>query len=125
MRADVWRADSRWCCDQWDRLGNLPAPRGSGSMLYVGSGAEDPTRDSSGDRLLYIGGIGNDGYAANDVFITADGARSWASMTTAPWAPRWNLNGEVTRDGIIIIAGGITNMPSAPNGLKDLNDVRH
>jgi len=42
-------------------------------------------------------------------------------MPQAPWGPRWNQNAEITKDGLIVMAGGIWNMVGG--GLKDRNDV--
>ena len=52
-RADVWRSVREQCCSDWDRLSDLPAPRGAGAMLFL-SGAGS-LADNSQDRLLYFG----------------------------------------------------------------------
>ena len=91
IRGDVWRSPSGDCCGFWERQGNLPAPRASGFLLFLGGGA---TTSNAQDRLLYLGGVSTTG-AANDVYLTVDGGYNWVTLVQAPWKPRWNQNAEV------------------------------
>ena len=118
-RGDVWRSDVGQCCDQWERMGTLPAPRGAGSLLFLGGSAT--ASNNAQDRLVYLGGISSDVSATNDVYLTIDSGATWVTMVQAPWTPRWNHNAELTKDGVIVLAGGISNQVLLGQ-LKDLND---
>ena len=119
IRSDVWRSQRDDCCVYWELQGYLPAPRGSGALLYMGGAAN--VNNNQADQLLYMGGISEGVGASNEVYITVDSGVTWATMLQAPWSPRWNHNAELTRDKLIVLAGGIFNQRSG--GLKDLNDV--
>ena len=92
IRGDVWRSPRDECCNYWEAMGNLPAPRGAGALLFL-SGATN-TNDNGADRLLYFGGSSSTG-TSNDVYLTVDSGTTWATMGQAPWSPRRNHNAEV------------------------------
>ena len=71
--------------------------------------------------MFYFGGFsrGGTGPAAyhNDVWVSSDLGKSWRQITDrAPWVERDNFNAEITKDGLIVFAGGL-------NSREALNDV--
>ena len=114
IRGDVWRSQRDDCCGFWERLGNLPAPRASGFLLYISGSSSN----SAADVLLYMGGVSSTG-AANDVYLTVDGGNMWATMVQAPWTPRWNQNAEVdtTHYPLSPLPVAFLSAPQLPSGL--------
>ena len=93
IRGDVWRSPRDECCGFWEPMGNLPAPRGAGALLFL-SGASNVNNNEQ-DRLVYFGGSSSTG-TSNDVYLTVDSGVTWANMVQAPWQPRRNHNAEVS-----------------------------
>ena len=49
-----------------------------------------------------------DGRMSNDVWASSDSGDSWAAITaSAPFGPRWGHGGWVTRDGVLLVWGGL------------------
>ena len=72
--------------------------------------------------MYYFGGFSRGGNQPtplyhNDVWVSSDLGRTWKEILhQAPWTERDNFNAEITKDGLIVFAGGI-------NSREALNDV--
>ena len=57
-----------------------------------------------------------DGVMANDVWASSDYGITWAALNAnAPFSPRWGHGGWITREGVLLVWGGL----NTPTGLYD------
>jgi len=117
---DVWVSSDAG--KNWKKQGNglpLGAPMGgrsSASLLIHKS----PVLQK--DIMYYFGGYSRGNGQANpqyhnDVWVSSDLGRTWKRiLEQAPWTERDNFNAEITKDGLIVFAGGL-------NSREALNDV--
>ena len=144
MTPTVWRSPNQGFT--WDRLPDTPWP-GRGTAVAL----SHRSRALNRDVLTYLTGwdevrLYNDGHTKTHtphyttllslsshppllsplycpVWVTSDSARTWMRInSTAPFFPRDSANGEITRDGVIVLVGGQSNQ----NGTEiALNDGHH
>ena len=108
----VWMSPSQGFT--WQQLPNVP-------FTARGTAVAFSHRSRRLNREVFSYVTGWDGVALhNDMWVSSDLARTWHPMPLPPFIPRDSANGEVTRDGVIILVGG----QSTQNGVQiALNDV--
>ena len=114
---DIWMSSDQG--RNWKRQGGIPVGsppgRSSASLLIQRS----PVLQK--DIMYYFGGFSRGGPQPalyhNDVWASSDLGRTWKQITDrAPWIERDNFNAEITKEGLIVFAGGF-------NSRGALNDV--
>ena len=108
----VWRSPSQGFT--WEQLPLAPW-RGRGTAL----GLSHRSRRLGREIFTYMTGWNGTGLQ-NDVWVSSDSARSWMRLPVeAPFFPRDSANGEITRDGIIVMVGGQSTQAGVEVALND------
>ena len=117
-RSDVWRSTTQG--RTWTLQTDAAAfgTRGIGVLLH----SQHDDRMGGADILYLIGGQ-NEKDNSNEVWVSSDNGRQWLPLTLkAPFAQRDAFNGEITRDGVLVISAGLADRDVGLNEAP-LNDV--
>ena len=123
-RYDVWRSNNQG--RSWTQQTSQASVSGPavGILLSVPVADGAKSRYSFGEALLYTTGW-DGGVEVNQVYLSTNQGSNWMQYrTAAAFSSRDDANGEVTKDGLIIVVGGKREYNVGGNLTTDyMNDV--